>query len=266
MKIHPSAIVHSKAQLAADVEVQAFTIIDEGVEIGAGTVVGPHCVLSGRTTIGRNNHIFSNAQVGVLPQDLKHVPGALGRTIIGDNNVIRETVTISSGTVYSADDEETAAHKVTRIGNGCLLMACSHVAHDCRLGDGVILANHVALAGHVTVQDKVIIGGLTGIHQFVVLGAMSFIGAMSRISKDVLPFMIVEGHTPPKCFGPNRIGLERNGFDSDRIAHIKAIYKLLYRSDFNTRQALERIAQEIPASEDRDRIVAFIQDSKRGVT
>ncbi len=261
MKIHPYAIVHPKAQLASDVEVQAFTIIEEEVIIDSGTIIGPHCVISGDTHIGQNNHIYSNAQIGIVPQDLKHKAGSSGKTRIGNNNVIRETVTISSGTIYN--DEES---KVTRIGDGCLLMACSHVAHDCDVGNGVILANHVALAGHVTVQDKVIIGGLTGIHQFVVLGTMSFIGAMSRISKDTLPYMIVEGHTPPKCFGPNRIGLERNGFNEQQLATIKNLFRLLYRSGLNTSQALKKIETEIAPCHERDLIIEFIRNSKRGVT
>lgn len=263
MSIHPTAIVHPKAQLDADVEVQPFTIIDEGVRIGRGTVVGPHCVIAGNTDIGRDNRIFSNAQIGVPPQDLKHLPNARGTVRIGDANVIRESVTISSSTVYS---EEDFGVKATRIGSGCLFMACSHVAHDCHLGDGIIMANNVALAGHVTLQDKVIIGGLTGIHQYVVVGTMAFIGGMSRITQDVLPYMITEGHTPPKCYGPNRIGLERNGLSRAAIAGLKQVYRLLYRSGLNTSQALEAIEHDVPASPERDRILEFIRTSKRGIT
>jgi len=261
MPIHPTAIVHPDAQLAEDVEVQAFSIVDEKVSIGPGTVVGPHCVITGDTRIGANNRFFSNAQIGIVPQDLKHVPGAFGKTIIGDGNTFRETVTVSSGTVY-ADDEKA---KVTSIGDNCLFMACSHVAHDCKVGSRVIMANHVALAGHVAVHDGAILGGLSGVHQFAVVGTMAYVGAMSRITKDVPPYMIVEGHDP-KCYGPNRVGLERNGFDKEAIARIKAMFRLLCRSGLNTTQALSRIEAEIADSEERRTLLAFVRNSARGVT
>ncbi len=261
MPIHATAIVHPRAQVAEDAEIQAFSIVDEGVSIGPGTVVGPHCVITGDTKIGANNRFFSNAQIGIEPQDLKQVAGARGKTVIGNGNIFRETVTVSSGTVY-ADDTEP---KVTSIGDNGLFMTCSHVAHDCRVGNRVILANHVALAGHVTVQDGAILGGLTGIHQFAVVGTMAYVGAMSRISKYVPPYMIVEGQDP-KCFGPNRIGLERNGFDKEAIGRLKAMFRLLCRSGLNASQALDRIEAEVEESEERRVLVSFIRESKRGVT
>lgn len=261
MHIHPTAIVHPGANLAADVEVQAFSIIEDQVEIGEGTVVGPHCVVGAGTRMGRNNQCFSGAQIGVSPQDLKHVRGSVGRTLVGDNNVFREFVTVSSGTVYAADTHE----KVTRVGSNCLFMACSHVAHDCIVGDYVIMANSVALAGHVTVQDRVIIGGLTGIHQFCVLGTMCFIGGMTRINKDCLPYMIIEG-SPARCMGPNALGLERNGLSKEAIARIRAMYKLLYRSDLNTSQALAAIEAQIEATPERDCLTEFVRASSRGIS
>jgi len=261
MPIHPTAIVDPSAELAADVEVQAFSIVERDVRIGAGTVVGPHCVIGAGAVIGKHNQIYSNAQVGIPPQDLKHKTDVYGRTFVGDNNTIRETVTISAGTVYVNDDDPD---KATRVGSGCLLMACSHIAHDCTVGDGVILANHVAIAGHVTLFDRCIIGGLTGVHQFARVGTMAFIGAMSRIPKDVLPYMLVEGHDA-KCHGPNVIGLERNGMTPDAIKRVRTMYKLLYRAKLNTSQALERIAAEVPECDEKTILTNFIASSDRGI-
>jgi UDP-N-acetylglucosamine acyltransferase len=264
MKIHPSAVVHPKARLADDVEVQPFSIIDEHVTIGAGTIVGPHCVVTGKTVLGENNRLFSGAQVGVLPQDLKHVDGEEGILTMGNGNVVREFVTISSSTVYHG--EQGDVEKVTQVGDNCLFMACTHVAHDCVVGNGVIMANSAALAGHVTVQDGAILGGLTGVHQFVTVGRLSFVGAMARLSKDVLPYMIVEGHTPAKCYGPNRLGLERNGLSPEAIQRVRALYRVLYRSGLNTTQALAQIEATMEDSEERMVILEFIRGSQRGVT
>lgn len=262
MQIHPTAIVHPEAQLADDVEVQAFSIIEAGVTIGAGTVIGPHCVIGAGTVMGKNNRTYSGAQVGVTPQDLKHLHGKQGQTILGDNNVIREFVTISSSTRYSDSPEEDA--KATRIGSHCLFMSTCHVGHDCVLGDHVIMANGSPLAGHVTIHDRAFIGGLTGIHQFCVIGTMAFIGGMARINKDVLPYMLCEGH-PGRCHGPNTIGLERNGLSADQIKSIRSMYKLLYRSELNTSQAVTRIETEVEDSVEKTTILNFIAGSKRGL-
>lgn len=261
MAIHPTAIVDPRAELAGDIEIGPFSIVEEGVKMGPGCVVGPHCVIAGGAEIGAGNHFFSNAQIGVLPQDLKHMPGVRGRTIIGDNNIFRESVTVSSGTVYQGDDHE----KETRIGSNCLLMACSHVAHDCVVGNGVILANSVALAGHVTVQDRAIIGGLTGVHQFCVIGRHAFIGGMSRIRQDCLPYMITDG-ADARCHGPNKIGLERSGFSPEGIKRIKQVYRMLCRGGLNTTQALEAIEAGVEDSAERTVLVDFVRSSTRGVT
>lgn len=261
MGIHPTAIIDPSSELENDVSVGPYSIIEGHVRIGAGTVIGPHCVVGAGTTLGRENQLVSAAQIGILPQDLKHVKGAFGKTIIGDRNVFREFVTVSSGTVYANDDHE----KITRIGSGGLYMACTHVAHDCIVGDGVIMANQASLAGHVTVQDRVTIGGLTGVHQFCVLGKMSFIGGMTRCNKDTLPYMIIEG-SPARCHGPNTVGLERAGMSKEAIKRIRDIYKIIYRSDLNTTQALERIESEIEASEERNTLIEFIRNSERGIT
>lgn len=261
MGIHPTAIIDPSAEIDPSVEIGPYTIVEGHVRIGAGTVIGPHCVVGAGTELGRENQLFSAAQIGILPQDLKHVKGRFGRTVIGDRNVFREFVTVSSGTVYASDTQE----KITRIGSGGLYMACTHIAHDCIVGDGVIMANQAALAGHVTVQDRVTIGGLTGVHQFCVLGKMSFVGGMTRANKDVLPYMIVEG-SPMKCHGPNTIGLERAGLSKEAIKRIRDIYKLIYRSGLNTSQALARIEAEIADSEEKTVLVDFVRNSERGIS
>jgi len=261
MNIHPWAIVDPKAELADDVEVQAFSIIGPDVKIGPGTVVGPHCVLTGRTLIGEGNQFFSGAQIGILSQDLKHKEGLVGRTVIGNHNMFREHVTVSACTMSSYDEE----HRVTTVGDGCLFMAYSHVGHDCHLGSRIIMANCAALSGHVEVEDGVILGGLSGVHQECVLGKMGFVGAMTRISKDVPPYMIVEGN-PAKCHGPNVVGLRRNGLDGDARKRIKEMYRIMFRSDVNTTQALHEIEATIEDCEERSHFVDFVRKSLRGVT
>ncbi len=211
--------------------------------------------------MGAGNRCYSGAQIGVTPQDLKHEHGVHGQTVIGDGNTFREFVTVSSSTVYSSEDEG----KATRVDDGCLFMACSHVAHDCAVGSGVIMANSAALAGHVSVQDRAILGGLVGIHQFCVIGAMAFVGGMSRINKDVPPYMLVEGN-PARCRGPNVLGLERNGFSKETIKSIRDIYRLLYRSGLNTSQALEQIDESVADCGARRVLTEFVRASQRGIT
>jgi UDP-N-acetylglucosamine acyltransferase len=246
--------------MADDVEVQPFTIIEEQVSIGPGCVIGPHCVIGKGTVMGANNRTYSGAQIGVAPQDLKHLREAIGKTIIGDNNIFRESVTVSSSTIYSPED----VHKVTRIGSNCLFMACSHIAHDCVVGNRVILANSAGLAGHVEVQDGAILGGLAGVHQFCRVGAMAFIGGMSRINMDAMPYMIMEGH-PAHCYGPNVVGLTRNGFSKEAIGRIRRVFKLLYRSGLNTSQAFAEIEKHVEDCEEIHILMEFVKSSKRGI-
>lgn len=261
MRIHPLAIVHSQAELADTAEVQAFSIIGPHVRIGANTVIGPHCVIDGRTEIGENNRVYSGAQIGVLSQDLKHKPGLIGRTRIGHGNVIREHVTISASTMTSYDDD----HRITTVGDNCLLMAYSHVAHDCHVGNHVIMVNCASLSGHVDVEDRAIIGGLSGVHQECVVGTMAFVAAMSRVSKDVPPYMIVEGN-PARCCGPNVVGLRRNGLDAATRSAIKTMYKLMFRGDLNTTQAMQEIETAVPECKERNHFVEFVRKSLRGIT
>lgn len=260
MSIHSTAIVHPDAQLADGVEVQAYSIIGEHVVIGGGTVVGPHCVIDGRTVIGENNRFYSGAQIGVLSQDLKHGDGLIGRTGIGNGNVFREHSSVSASTMSSEEDE----HRITTVGDGGLYMTCSHVAHDCHLGSGVIMANCVCLSGHVDIEDNVTIGGLTGVHQDTIIGTMAFIGGMSRVTKDVPPYMIVEG-SPARCIGPNSVGLQRNDFDAAARGRIKKMYKIMYRSKLNTTQALHEIENSVKDSEERSAFAEFVRRSVRGI-
>jgi len=261
MKIHPTAIVHPDAEIAEGVEIQPFSIVGQHVKIGAGTVVGPHCVIDGRTVIGEGNVFFSGAQIGVLSQDLKHKPGLVGRTVIGNHNIFREHVSVSACTMTTPDEEQ----RVTSIGDSCMFMAYSHVAHDCHVGTGVIMANCASLAGHVDVEDRAILGGLSGVHQECIVGKMSFVGGLSRVARDVPPYMIVDGN-PAHCCGPNVVGLKRNGVDSAQRAQIKQMYKIMFRADLNTTQALHEIETTVPDSGEKTCFVEFVRRSIRGVT
>lgn len=261
MNIHPTAIVDPRAQLAEDVEVQAYSIIGPHVSIGAGSVVGPHCVIDGRTVIGERNRFFSGAQIGVLSQDLKHKAGLVGRLTMGSDNVVREHASISAST-HSIEADE---HRVTSIGSNCLIMTCAHVGHDSHIGSQVIIANYVAIAGHVEVEDKAIIGGLVAVHQFCRIGILAMIGGTTRVWNDAPPFMITDGN-PARCGGPNKVGLQRNGYDDAARKRIKLMYKIVWRSHLNTSQALERIENEIEEAPDKRRFIEFVQTSTRGIT
>jgi len=261
MNIHPTAIVDPKAELAQDVEIQPYSVVGPHVTIGEGTVVGPHCVIDGRTIIGKNNQFFSGSQIGILCQDLKHRSDLVGRTSIGDNNIFREHVTVSSSTMSSEEDE----HRITTIGSNCLFMAYCHVAHDCQVGSRIIMANCATLAGHVHVEDNALLGGLCAIHQYCAIGTMAMIGGLSAVSKDVPPFMIVDGN-PARCCGPNSVGLRRNGLGPEARKRIKEMYRIMYRSGLNTTQALHEIERSIEDSEDRTHFVEFVRKSIRGIT
>lgn len=261
MNIHPTAIIDPKAELADDVEVQAFSIVGPHVRIGAGTIVGPHCVIEGRTILGERNRLYSGAQVGVVSQDLKQKPECIGRLEIGSGNVIREHATISASTMSSYEEE----HRVTTIGDNCLLMTCAHVGHDCSVGDHVILANCVALAGHVKVEDRAIIGGLSAIHQFCVVGRLAMIGGLSRVWHDAPPYMIIDGN-PARCKGPNTVGLQRNGLTDDARSAIKTMYKIMFRSTLNTTQAIHEIEATVEDCPERSHFLDFIGNSIRGIT
>jgi UDP-N-acetylglucosamine acyltransferase len=223
-------------------------------------VVGPHCVIEGRTEIGPNNEFFSGSQIGVLSQDRKHRRDLVGRLVIGDGNQFREHVTISASTLTTYDDD----HRVTSIGDNCLFMAYAHVGHDCHVGSNVILANCTALSGHVEVDDHVIFGGLSGVHQFSSVGRYAFVGGMTAVERDVPPFMIVKGN-PGRCRGPNFVGLRRHGYAPEARQRIKEMYRLLYRSGLNVSQAVQEIEARIADAPERALLLDFLQRSIRGV-
>ncbi|NEO25405.1 MAG: acyl-ACP--UDP-N-acetylglucosamine O-acyltransferase [Kamptonema sp. SIO4C4] len=247
--IHPTAIIHPDADLHPSVQVGPYAVIEENVKIGAQTSIGAHVVISGPAEIGVGNHIFPGAAIGLEPQDLKY-QGAASRVRIGDHNRIREYVTINRAT---DEGEETI------IGNHNLLMAYSHVAHNCILGDRVIIANNVALAGHVEIESNVTIGGVLGIHQFVHIGTMAMLGGMSRIDRDVPPYMLVEGN-PGRVRSLNLVGLKRMGMSSEALAQLKKAFRLLYRSDLTFTQAVEQLAI-LGESDPLNHLQHFLQSS-----
>ncbi len=255
MKLHPTAIIHKGTKLAEDVEVGPYSIIDESVTIGQGTVIGPHCVIEGRTTIGENCRIFTGAVVGSIPQDLKY-RGEKSFLKVGNNNIIREYVTINPGTGEGGE---------TSIGDGNLLMAYAHVAHDCKIGNGVIIANVGTLAGHVTIGDKAIVGGLAAIHQFVRVGIISIIGGCSKVVQDVPPYSTVDGH-PTRVYGLNSIGLKRAGIPKESISSLKRAFRILFHSGLSLNTALERIDREAEKCPELSVLIDFMKTSERGVS
>lgn len=255
MRIHPTAIVHPEAQLDVTVEVGPYAVVGPRVKVGPRTIIGPHAVVEGDTTIGADNRIFQFTSVGAIPQDLKYA-GEPTRLVIGDRNQVREFTTIHLGTAQGGG--------VTRIGSGCLLMANSHVAHDCIVGDDVILANSSALAGHVTVEDHVTCGGLSGVHQFTRLGRHAFISGGAMVTMDIPPYCTAQGDRA-ELAGLNTVGLTRGGFSTEAVARIKAAYKLLFRSGLGLREALARVVAEFGGNPEIDHLVRFIEGSERGI-
>lgn len=258
-RIHPTAIVSPSAKLAEDVNVGAYSIIGDHVSIGSGTVVGPHCIIDGHTTIGRNNTFYRFCSVGGMPQDKKYA-GEPTRLEIGDGNMIREYVTINTGTTQDVG--------VTRMGNDNWIMAYVHIAHDCQLGDHVIIANSVQLAGHVHLGDWAIIGGLSGFHQFVKVGAHAMIGGTSSVRQDVPPYLIGAGD-PFRPAGINSEGLSRRGFSQESVSALKEAYKLLYRRGLGVEEAVEQmqqLQQDRPDAHDAlEPMIRFLQASGRGI-
>jgi UDP-N-acetylglucosamine acyltransferase len=253
--VHPTAVVDPRARLSGGVEIGPYAVIGPEVQIGEGTRIGPHVVIDGRVRLGRDNRIFPGACIGLEPQDLKY-GGAPTEVVIGDGNTIRECVTINRAT---HDGEQT------RLGSGNLLMAYSHIAHNCVLGDRIVIANGVAVAGHVVIGDRAVIGGVLGIHQFVHIGTLAMVGGMSRIDRDVPPFMTVEGH-PGRVRGLNRIGLRRSGMaerdGGEQLRELQEIWTLLYRSDRVLADALrEARSRERPLLAAADELCSFLEAS-----
>lgn len=248
------AHVSPKARIGNNVTIEPFAVIYEDVEIGDNTWIGPNVVVFPDTIIGSNCKVFPTAVVGAVSQDLKY-KGEKTNTVIGNNTIIREGVTVHKGTT----DKYT-----TRVGDNCLLMAYVHVAHDCIIGNNVILANSVGLSGHVEVQDYAIIEGMVGVSQFMVIGAHSFVAGYSQIRKNVPPYIKV-AREPLQYIGVNSIGLARRGYSKEVISQIEDIYRLIFVRGHNLTNALELVEQEIAPSEARAQIIDFIRSSKDGI-
>lgn len=258
MNIHPTAIVDPNAELDSSVSVGPYAIIEKGVRIGRHTIIKPHSVITGPTTIGVGNVIGPFATVGAPPQDLKY-KGEDTELLIGDNNQIREYVSMHRGTMTDKG--------VTTVGSGNLLMGYVHIAHDCVVGNSVILANGVTLAGHIQIEDHAIIGGLVAVQQFIRIGAYSYIGGLSGISKDVAPFVIVSGiRKQMRVSGINKVGLRRRGFDNDTLKKLDKAYKIIFMTpELLLQDALEKAAAEIPDCEPVNQLINFFRSSKQGV-
>jgi len=252
--IHTTAIVDSRAELAEGITVGPNSIIGPDVKIGEGTTIGPHVLIDKDTTVGKNCEIYIGAVLGTNPQDLKYHDEKT-YLVIGDGTRIREYATLHRGAKEECE---------TRVGSDCLIMAYAHVAHDCQVGDGVILANSVNMAGHVTIEDHVIIGGVTPIHQFVRIGKNAFIGGGSRVNKDIPPFVRAVGN-PLSLSGLNSVGLLRHGFDEDVRLELKRAYKIFFRSDLNVSKALKKAREELKPLDQVNYFIDFIENSSRGV-
>ena len=254
--IHQTAIIDSQAELASGVEVGPYSIIGPQVKIGRNTTIGPHVVIDGWTHIGEGCTVFQFASIGALPQDLKY-KGEESWVIMGNNNTIREFVTINRGTSWSQGK--------TTIGNNNFFMAYSHVAHDCKIGNHVILANAATLAGHITIEDCAIVGGLVGVHQFVRLGCHSIIGGGSGVNKDVPPYMMANGQRA-KLYGLNTTGLQRHHFSEEALTNLKKAYRIIFRSGLTLEKASDQLAHEVENSPEVKHLIHFIESSERGIT
>ena len=255
MPIHPTAIVSPKAVIADDATIEAFSIIGPDVSVGSGTVIGPHTVIDGITEIGSNNHIYPFVSIGFPPQDITYA-GEPTKVIIGNDNIIRENVTIHKGSPGGAG--------VTRIGDKTFLMAYSHVAHDCRVGNGVIMANVATLGGHVEVGDYAVLGGMVAIHQFVRIGEYSCLGGFAATAKDIAPYMLAS-RTPAALHWPNLIGLKRHGFSEEKIHAIKKFYRIFFRSRLTVQEAIEKVRLEVDLLPEVEKLIEFVSGSKRGI-
>lgn len=254
--IHSTAIVSSKAEIDANVEIGAYTVIGDNVTIGSGTVVGPHVVIDPFVSIGRNCRIFQYAALGAIPQDLKF-GGETSYVKIGSGCIIREFVTIHRGTKLGAG--------VTEVGEECLLMNYVHIAHDCKIGRRVVMANNATLAGHITIGSHTTIGGLSAIHQFVKVGDYAFIGGMTGIPKDIPPYVIASGERA-RLHGLNLVGLKRFGFSQKTIGELKKAYRIIFRVGLTLTQAVERVRAEVDQLPEVVKFIDFIKASERGIT
>lgn len=252
--IHPLTYIHPDAKIGPNVKIDPFTTVHKNVEIGEGTWIGSNVTIMEGARIGKNCRIFPSSVISAIPQDLKF-KGEDTLTIIGDNTTIRECVTINRGTT---DRNQTS------IGSNCLIMAYTHIAHDCVIGNGCIFSNNTTLAGHITVGDCVVLAGLTAVQQFVRIGSHAFVTGGSLVRKDVPPF-VKAAREPLSYVGVNSVGLKRRGFNLEKINHILDIYRILFVRGYNTTKALNIIEADIPVSDERDEIITFVRETGRGI-
>ncbi|HYG66181.1 MAG TPA: acyl-ACP--UDP-N-acetylglucosamine O-acyltransferase [Anaeromyxobacteraceae bacterium] len=256
MSIHPTAMIAPGAELHPSCEIGPYAVVGSHVRMGPNNVVEAHAVVTGVTTLGAGNRVFPHAVIGEIPQDLKY-KGEATRLEIGDRNTFREGVTVNTGTVGGGG--------VTRIRNGCLLMANSHVGHDCDVGDGAIIANSVALAGHVTLEEHVHISGLAAVHQFCRIGRLSFVSGLTGVVMDVAPYTTVSG--PRAELGAlNVVGMQRAGMTEEQIGRVKQAYKLVFRSNLQLAEAIAQLEESLAQHPEIAHFVQFLRSSKRGVT
>jgi UDP-N-acetylglucosamine acyltransferase len=254
-ELHPTAIIHPKADIGEGVRIGPYSVIGEHVKIGDDTIIASHVLIDGRTEIGSDCRIFPFSSIGTPPQDITYKDEKT-RVRIGDRNIIREYTTVHRGTKKGGG--------ITTVGSDNYIMAYVHIAHDCNIGSHIIMANAATLGGHIKVEDYAVIGGLTGIHQFVRIGAYAMVGACSAVSLDVPPYVSAVGNRAT-LFGLNSVGLRRHGFDKTRVGMIKKAYTILFRSKLSLKDAIAKVEEEIPESEDVKRMVEFIKGTKRGI-
>ncbi|MFH1046382.1 MAG: acyl-ACP--UDP-N-acetylglucosamine O-acyltransferase [Candidatus Omnitrophota bacterium] len=253
--IQSTAQISPGAQIADDAEIGHYAIIGPEVKIGAGTKVGDHCVITGTTTIGRNNQIFTGAVIGSIPQDKKY-QGEKTELVIGDDNIIREYATINLG---------TAANLKTVVGNNNLIMAYAHIAHDCVIGNNVVMANVATLAGHIIIEDRATLGGLAAVHQFVRIGTLAIVGGCSKVIQDIPPYSMCDGH-PASVHGLNKVGLERQGISKETRTQLKHAFTILFSSGLTIPHALKKVEEEVDLKlPEVLHLVNFIKNSERGV-
>jgi len=254
--IHPTTIIDSKADIDSNVQVGPYSIIGANVTIGSGTVIGPHVVIQPHVEIGPDCHIFQYASIGAVPQALKF-QGEETYVKIGRGTVIREFVTVNRGTGFGGE--------ITEVGEENFLMAYVHIAHDCKTGRNVILANNATLAGHIVIEDFVTVGGLVAIHQFVRIGHYAYIGGKSAVVKDIPPYVIAAGDRA-KLHGLNSVGLKRHGFSQETLSSLKKAYRIIFRIGLTLNEAIERVKAEVEQVPEVNDLIHFIKSSERGIT
>jgi len=255
-EIHPTAIIEKGAELGEDVSVGPYCVLGKGVKIGRGTRLMSHVSVDGIAEIGEGCTVFPYVSIGFAPQDVKY-KGEETSVRIGSHNVIREYVSIHRASV--------GGDGVTKVGDNNFLMNYVHVAHDCHLHNNIVVANSAAFAGHVVVEDYCFIGGFTGVHQYARIGAYAMVAAITRLSMDVPPFVMVKGTEKARLFGLNVVGLKRRGFSEETIGELKAAYKILFRDGLSLKEAIKKIQEELPYTDEIRRLIEFIQQNKRGI-